>query len=86
MALAHSLSEAESQFPLVVLVTDGVPQAAREHQLLHDHAIVAVHVHFQEVWGAHQSSRLGSSYQVNQLWYLRKTSHKVLRTISTHSE
>ena len=30
VALAHSLREAESQFPLVVLVTDGVPQAARE--------------------------------------------------------
>ena len=30
VALAHSLSEAESQFPLIVLVTDGVPEAARE--------------------------------------------------------
>ena len=28
VALAHSLSEAESQFPLIVLVTDGVPEVA----------------------------------------------------------
>ena len=28
VALAHSLAEAESRFPLIVLVTDGVPEAA----------------------------------------------------------
>jgi len=29
VALAHSLAEAESRFPLIVLVTDGVPEAER---------------------------------------------------------